>query len=396
MALLTYVMFVSAVPETTKFHKLVSPLRSELSVIACILALGHNFSVGITSFDSLKLWSDFTDRFSGFIIAMSLSGVALMCFLLAISFKTVRNLLPKRDWKKAQRLSYVLYVMIFTQILLVSVPLAFEGETYYLINSIVYGVTFLTYATMRCIKAFKQTNKTHYVYIMGCAYLMVAIIVIACRAHVGTDIVLSSSKPDTSTETSTETSNSFIVSSGQDVPTSTTQEEVIEVEEEVEVEESTTTQDTSENITVVYPDTIDNSGVVRYEVINGEVVNVENYNSSQEYSENYKDHNSNINYENEYIAQTDFSPYKDGVYTGSSMGRNDIITLAITIQNAELINIEILENDETPKRLSIAIEILDDIIEKQEVYVDAITNATLSSEGIMNAISDALTTAPLR
>lgn len=78
------------------------------------------------------------------------------------------------------------------------------------------------------------------------------------------------------------------------------------------------------------------------------------------------------------------------------MGRNDFITVAITITNAELINIEILENDETPKRLSLAVEVLDDIIEKQEVFVDAITNATISSEGIMNAIADALSTAPLR
>lgn len=269
MALLTFVMFVSAVPDTTKFHKMVAPLRSELSIIACILALGHNFSVGITSFGSLKVWSEFTSRFSGFIITLSKSGVALMCFLLAISFKTIRDRLPKRDWKKAQRLAYVLYVMIFVQILMVSVPLAFEGETYYLINSIVYGATFLTYATMRCLKAFKQTNKTHYVYIMGCAYLMVAIIVIACKAHADIEINLSSSKEETATSTNTNeisgTINSFVIGSTdiEDVITDTTQQEEVTTEIVLEV---TTDAD---KITTVYPDTIDNSGIVEYIVING-------------------------------------------------------------------------------------------------------------------------------
>lgn len=80
----------------------------------------------------------------------------------------------------------------------------------------------------------------------------------------------------------------------------------------------------------------------------------------------------------------------DGVYTGTGQGRNGEITVCVTIDSGEIVDIQIVSHAETPKYFSRAEEIISTILSEQSTEVDAVTGATLSSNGIKSAVANAL------
>lgn len=80
----------------------------------------------------------------------------------------------------------------------------------------------------------------------------------------------------------------------------------------------------------------------------------------------------------------------DGVYTGTGQGRNGPITVNVTVSAGEITGIEIISQSETPKYFSLAERIVDSILSAQSPQVDAVTGATLTSEGIKAAVANAL------
>lgn len=84
---------------------------------------------------------------------------------------------------------------------------------------------------------------------------------------------------------------------------------------------------------------------------------------------------------------------KDGVYEGSAQGYQDTIRVSVTVENGIVKKIEILDNNDTPNYFEHARQIIDQIIDKQSLDVDAVSGATYSSAGIKNAVADALKSA---
>ncbi|MGN0333717.1 MAG: FMN-binding protein [Lachnospiraceae bacterium] len=84
---------------------------------------------------------------------------------------------------------------------------------------------------------------------------------------------------------------------------------------------------------------------------------------------------------------------KDGVYEGAAEGYKDTIKVSVTVENGEVTDIEILEENDTPEFFERAKKIVDDIISKQSLKVDAVSGATYSSVGIINAVNSALESA---
>lgn len=87
--------------------------------------------------------------------------------------------------------------------------------------------------------------------------------------------------------------------------------------------------------------------------------------------------------------------YKDGVYEGSGTGfRNGTTTVSITLKNDVITNISILSNGDTPRFFNYASsQVVSDIIDAQSANVDAVSGATYSSMGIMDAVDNALSKA---
>lgn len=94
--------------------------------------------------------------------------------------------------------------------------------------------------------------------------------------------------------------------------------------------------------------------------------------------------------ENTKIITFSGAELKDGVYIGSAPAYKKTLTVSVTVEKGQVSSIEITENYETPGFLASAIEIIDDIIAKQSLEVDAVSGATYSSAGILNAVNNAL------
>ncbi|MCD7843894.1 MAG: FMN-binding protein [Clostridiales bacterium] len=85
------------------------------------------------------------------------------------------------------------------------------------------------------------------------------------------------------------------------------------------------------------------------------------------------------------------SGYQDGVYTGTGTGFGGEITLSVTIEGGEIIEVEIVSAPgEDPSYLSQAETLLDSIVNAQSADLDTVSGATFSSTGILEAAQNAL------
>lgn len=88
-------------------------------------------------------------------------------------------------------------------------------------------------------------------------------------------------------------------------------------------------------------------------------------------------------------AQSHFAD--DGVYEGSGDGFGGKITVRLTVENERLQKAEIISaKNETKDYLESAKKILDNAVKRQSTDVDTVSGATLSSNGIIAAMKDAL------
>ena len=84
-------------------------------------------------------------------------------------------------------------------------------------------------------------------------------------------------------------------------------------------------------------------------------------------------------------------PYADGVYVGSSRGYGGAVRVQVTMENGSITEVEILDaSHETKQFLRRAKRLLTTVVEAQSWEVDAVSGATYSSTGILNAVKLAL------
>lgn len=91
---------------------------------------------------------------------------------------------------------------------------------------------------------------------------------------------------------------------------------------------------------------------------------------------------------------TDTIQYKDGTYNGVGNGHRSGLNVSVTIKNHRITNIEILSNRETPRYTQTAFKAVpQEIIQTQSTQVDVVSGATHSSDGIIQAVQNALSKA---
>ena len=81
-----------------------------------------------------------------------------------------------------------------------------------------------------------------------------------------------------------------------------------------------------------------------------------------------------------------------GTYEGTGKGRNGDIVVAVTLDDdAVITNIEVKEQQETEGVGDIAFDqMIPKMVENSSVAVDAVATATLTCEGLRDAVADAL------
>ena len=85
-------------------------------------------------------------------------------------------------------------------------------------------------------------------------------------------------------------------------------------------------------------------------------------------------------------------PYANGVYVGSSRGYGGAVRVQVTMENGSITEVEILDaSHETKQFLRRAKRLLTTVVETQSWKVDAVSEATYTSRGILGAVQNALT-----
>lgn len=83
--------------------------------------------------------------------------------------------------------------------------------------------------------------------------------------------------------------------------------------------------------------------------------------------------------------------FKAGTYEGSGTGKNGSIKVSVEVSNDSIKKVDILEQNETPSIAKDALEkIPQDIVKEQSLAIDTISGATITSQGILDAVKDAL------
>jgi len=93
------------------------------------------------------------------------------------------------------------------------------------------------------------------------------------------------------------------------------------------------------------------------------------------------------------VPETAAVAYMNGSYFGTGKGFNGDITLAVRIHDGAISGITIVSHSEDGSYFDKAHAVIDEVIATQSVDVDAISGATYSSNGIKEAISNALESA---
>lgn len=87
-------------------------------------------------------------------------------------------------------------------------------------------------------------------------------------------------------------------------------------------------------------------------------------------------------------SEVDVSQVKDGIYEGRSETDMVKVDVRVTVSNGDISDIEIVRHE--CGKGKIANVIVEDMIKKDDVEVDAVSGATFSSEVIKDAVRNAL------
>ncbi len=83
-------------------------------------------------------------------------------------------------------------------------------------------------------------------------------------------------------------------------------------------------------------------------------------------------------------------PYKEGIYYGTAEGYSGDVSVAVVIQDQTIKAILVTETSDDEEFFNRAMEVVKNIVKKQNTEVDLVSGATYSSNGLLNAVKQAL------
>lgn len=164
-----FVMYAGALPNGHPLMKKIMPIRGELSIFACLLTLGHNLSYGKNYLTPGYLFSAPVSPTKA-AAWVSVVSILLMLVLTITSVKAVRKRFQPKKWKALQRWAYLFYALVYIHVLLLTIPNLLKGRTSYTTNLLVYSLVYLSYAVCRIQKAV-LTKRGQAARVTGCRQL---------------------------------------------------------------------------------------------------------------------------------------------------------------------------------------------------------------------------------
>ena len=86
-------------------------------------------------------------------------------------------------------------------------------------------------------------------------------------------------------------------------------------------------------------------------------------------------------------------PYNEGIYYGTAEGYSGDVTVAVVIQDHTIKAILVTDTSDDEGFFGRAMDVVKQVVKKQSTDVDTVSGATYSSNGLLNAIKDAMTKA---
>ena len=106
---------------------------------------------------------------------------------------------------------------------------------------------------------------------------------------------------------------------------------------------------------------------------------------------NALDLTNNIESDNEEPSNNTFTNLVDGTYEGTGTGRNGDIVVSVVVKDKKVTSITIESSREDTRYIDAAKDtVINNIITKQSLDVDTVSGATMSSNGIIDAVANAL------
>jgi DMSO/TMAO reductase YedYZ heme-binding membrane subunit/uncharacterized protein with FMN-binding domain len=146
-------MVTGALPNGSKAIKRLMPIRGQLSIIACILTLGHNIAYGKTYFVLLFTNASNMPLYQVLAACCSIVMLIIMLPLFVTSFTSVRRKMNAKKWKQLQRFAYLFYGLLYCHVMLLNYSRAVRGIRISQISVVVYTFVFGGYALCRVLKA---------------------------------------------------------------------------------------------------------------------------------------------------------------------------------------------------------------------------------------------------
>lgn len=146
LALFVVVMYIGVFAKGSKVHQWLKPVRSELSIIACILACGH-MAVYLGSYAPRLGGTLGVNVVSALVVALAL--LVLLLVLGVTSFAFVKRRMRTDSWKRLQRWAYVFFGLVYVHLMLMLAPAASQGGEAAVASVVVYTVIFGAYAALR-------------------------------------------------------------------------------------------------------------------------------------------------------------------------------------------------------------------------------------------------------
>ena len=109
---------------------------------------------------------------------------------------------------------------------------------------------------------------------------------------------------------------------------------------------------------------------------------------TQDNNSNNSNNNSSSDDNNSTVTGT--VPYKEGIYYGTAEGYNGDIEVAVVLQDQSIKAVLVRKNHDDARFFDRAMEVVKNIMKKQSTDVDVVSGATYSSNGLINAVKNAL------
>lgn len=152
MALFAVVMLIGVLPRDGRASFWMRPVRSEISIVACILCAGHVIGY-VVSYAPRVIAGALANPLLVVGLVAALVLTVLLVVLGVTSIQRVKRAMDSAKWKRLQRLAYVFFLLACVHALLMLLPSALGGGTAATEGVCAYSVLLVAYIVLRGARA---------------------------------------------------------------------------------------------------------------------------------------------------------------------------------------------------------------------------------------------------